>query len=197
MVDLNYDKKDKQSRVPKEDERYRSFIFILYPDSTSYDYEEVINTIKGEFKFYVFITHLPEQEEKKVHTHVLVTFSNPRYASTVANKLGIDLSIINLPISKRGYVRYMIHLDYPDKKQYSLTDLTVSKSYTKQVYEYFNDEKLDIEILEDIYSFIDDRTDLSAIELEKQLSLYVCSASYNRIFKMYYQTIIKYICNKV
>lgn len=194
-MEENYDKKEKQGRVPKLDERYRTFIFILYPDSTDYDYNEVINYIKGEIKYYVYIMHQPEKEEKKVHTHVLVYFDNPRYADALAKKLGIDLHYINLPLSTRGYVRYMTHLSYPEKRQYNINDLQISKSYLKNVYQFFNDEKLDIEVLEDIYQFIDDHKYLNAIELEKQLSLFVCSSSYNRIFKMYYNTIIKYILN--
>lgn len=195
-MDENYDKKEKQSRVPKLEERYRTFIFILYPDAEDYDYNEVINYIEGEIKYYVYITHQPEKEESKVHTHVLVYFDNPRYADGLAKKLGINLNYINLPLSTRGYVRYMTHITYPEKIQYNINDLHISKSYLKNVYNYFNDEKLDIEVLDDIYQFIDDNSFKDPIQLEKELSLYVCSASYNRVFKMYYNTIVKYLTSK-
>lgn len=196
MEEENLLKKDKQGRFPKEDERYRTFIFVLYKDSESYDYDEVINTIKGWCKYYAYIEHKAEKNETKDHTHVIIHFDNPRYAEGVSKKLGISVNYLQIPLSTRGCIRYLTHIDYEDKIQYDLQFVNVSKSYCKTFYNAYDDEKLDYEILEDIYQFIDDHIQRDTIQLEKELSLFVCSASYNRIFRMYYSTISKYLVDK-
>lgn len=189
-------KKDKQGRFPKDDTRYRTFIFVLYKDSESYDYEEVLNTMKGECKYWVYIEHKAEKNELKDHTHCIIYYDNPRFADSVANKLGIPKNFLQIPLSTRGCMRYLTHIDYPDKIQYDLQMVNVSTSFMKRFYEAYNDEKIDIEILQDIYQFINDNTNLDSVDLEVQLSLFVCSSSYNRIFKAYYNTITKYIKEK-
>lgn len=50
--------------------------------------------------------------------------------------------------------------------------------------------------LSSIYQYIDDFNYLSAIELELELSKFVCSNSYDQVFKRYYNTIVKYITYK-
>lgn len=197
MEEENLIKKDKQGRFPKEDERYRTYIFVLYKDSESYDYDEVINILKGYCKYYAYIEHKAEKNETKDHTHVIIHFDNPKYADTVSKKLNLPSNYLQIPLSTRGCIRYLTHIDYPEKIQYDLQFMIISKSYLKTVFNAYDDEKLDIDILNDIYQFIDDHSDKSAIQLEKELSLYVCSASYNRIFRMYYNTIIKYIQDKI
>lgn len=189
-------KKDKQSRVPKDDERYRSFIGILYPDSDIYDYEEVINNLKGWCKYYAYIEHEPEKGESKKHTHFILYFDNPRFVDGVAKQLGIPKNYIQLPLSVRGSIRYLTHIDYPEKIQYDIDKVTISKSYLKKFHQAFDDEKLDYEILCDIYEFIDKNVRQDYVSLEMELSLFVCSASYNKIFKMYYNTIIKYLMDR-
>lgn len=197
MEEENLLKKDKQGRFPNEDERYRTYIFVLYKDSEVYDYEEVLNTIKGDLKYYAFIEHKAEKNETKDHTHVIVHFPNGRYPGAFSKSIGIPSHYLQIPLSIRGCMRYLTHIDYPEKIQYDLQFVNVSKSYMKSFYNAFDDEKIDIDILNDIYQFIDDNKEKSPIQLEKELSLYVCSASYNRIFRMYYNTIVKYIQDKV
>lgn len=189
-------KKDKQGRFPDEDDRYRTYLLILYPDSTSYDYDQVINTLKGEYKYYAYIEHEPEHNELKKHTHVIIHSPNGMRVGQLAKKLGVPYNYFQVPLSLRGCRRYLTHIDYPEKIQYDLQFVNVSKSYMKTLYQAFDDEKIDIDILNDIYQFIDDNKDLDRIDLEKQLTLFVCSSSYNRIFKCYYSTIVKYIADR-
>lgn len=186
-------KKGKVSRIPDREEKYHSYILILYEDSTIYDYDLVLNTIKGSYKKYAYIEHFPESNELKKHTHVYLYFDNSVYVTSLEKKLGIPYYYFQLPYSNRGCMRYLTHIDYPDKIQYSLQDVTISKSLLKTFLSKYDDEKLDEEILDDIYNFLDDNKNLPRVILEKELSRFTCSANYTRIFNRYYKTIEKYI----
>ena len=113
-------KRDKISRIPDIEEKYRSYILILYPDSTIYDYDEVINLIKGDCKKYAFITHEPESNETKKHTHVVLYFDSARYVKGLEKKWGIPYYYFQLPLTFRGCCRYLTHIDYPEKIQYNI-----------------------------------------------------------------------------
>ena len=56
--------------LPKND-RYRSFMILLYKETSSYNFDDVIFEIRG-FKQYAFIHHLPETDEKKEHYHLYI-----------------------------------------------------------------------------------------------------------------------------
>lgn len=189
--------KDKQGRVPKADERYRTFLGVLYPDSEIYDYEEVLNNLKGYCKYYAYMEHEPEKGEGKKHTHFIVHFDNPRFVDTLAKQLNIPVNYFQIPLSIRGSIRYLVHIDFPEKIQYEIDNISCSKSYLKNVRQAFDDEKLDSEILSDIFDFINENyKGRTPIELEVMLSMYVSSQSYQRIFRMYYSTICKLISSK-
>ena len=48
-----------------EQKRYRHFMFILYKDSESFSFDDVLFDLKGSFKNYAYIFHKPEKDEKK------------------------------------------------------------------------------------------------------------------------------------
>lgn len=198
MEEENVVLNDKQGRIPSIDNHYRDYLLILYKDSEIYDYEEVINTIKGYCRYYAFIEHQPEKNETKAHTHVILHWENPKYPKTLEKKLGVPFHYFQIPLSIRGSRRYLTHIDFPDKIQYNIQDITISKSFIQKFMSAFDDEMLDIDILNSIYDFIDNEIKLNhnVIDIEKNLSLYVCGANYSRIFRSYYCTIINYIKNK-
>ena len=101
--------------------RDRKFCVILYPDDASH--MEAFEKIKESFDC-AYILHdfdtLDTGELKKAHYHVVFTFPNPRYLSSVADDLGISENYIERCIKLNSSLRYLIHADNPDKYQYSL-----------------------------------------------------------------------------
>lgn len=132
--------------------KFYTFAMVLYKDSTSYDYEKVINYIEKNYKYYAYIEHEPEKEETKLHTHVLVHFDNKRYNTGVAKELNIPSNyIVNANLIP--YLRYLIHFDDEDKKQYPLD--SVKGSLALRLRDILSkDKKTEGEQVAEIMSFI-------------------------------------------
>ena len=106
--------------------RTRNFATVVYPESAPKDWQEVLSM---EF-IPCFISPLhdkdknPDGEVKKEHYHVMLMFEGVKtiaQAQEIFEKIGgVGCEKIN---SLRGYARYLIHLDNPDKYQYDEKDL--------------------------------------------------------------------------
>lgn len=183
-------KKSVTSSEEIEEKRYRHFMILLYPEWDKF--EEILQDIKGSFKNYAYIKHMPEEEEKKEHVHLILSLDNPRSEESLAKRLEIDKRFIGHIKSLRGSCRYLVHMDNEDKYQYSLEQVKVSNSFKSTYYKSFDDLLSDEEILDNIYTFINDYKELDPILLEVDLSKFVCANAYERVFKRYYNTIVKY-----
>lgn len=175
------------------EKRYRHFMFLLYPEWDNYN--NILQDIKGNFKNYAYITHNPESEEKKEHTHLILSLDNPRTINSICIRLGLQNNLCQNIKGLRGACRYLIHKDNEDKIQYNLTDVIVSNSFKSTFFKSFDDLITDDEMLENIYTFIDEHKYLKAFEIERDLSKFVCSANYERVFKRYYSSLHNYIIN--
>lgn len=184
-------KNDVTSSEEVINKRYRHFMFLLYPDDDNY--EEILKDIKGSFKNWAYITHQPESEEKKLHTHLILSLDNTRTIESICKRLEIPTRLCQRIRGLRGACRYLVHKDDEDKIQYELKDVTVSKSFTQTFFSSFDDLESESDMLANIYTFIDDHKSCKPIEIEVMLTQFVCSANYNRIFKRYYNTFVKYI----
>lgn len=173
------------------DKRYRHFMFLLYPEDENY--EDILADIKGNFKNWAYITHQPESEEKKLHTHVILSLDNTRTIESICKRLEIPTRLCQRVRGLRGACRYLIHKDDEDKTQYDLSEVVVSKSFSSTFFASFDDLESDSDMLSNIYAFIDDHKSCKPIEIEVMLTEFVTSANYSRIFKRYYNTIVKYI----
>ena len=176
-----------------QEKRYRHFMILLYPEWNNYN--SILQDIKGNFKNYAYITHSPESEEKKEHTHLILSLDNPRTIESISKRLDIPINLCQNIKGLRGACRYLIHKDNDDKIQYDLNEVTVSNSFKSTFFKSFDDLLTDEEMLENIYTFIDDHNYLKAYEIERDLSKFVCSANYERVFKRYYPTLHNYIIN--
>lgn len=174
-----------------EEKRYRNFMILLYPEWGSF--EEILQDLKGSFKNYAYIKHIPESDEKKEHMHFILSLDNPRSEISLAKRLGIDSRFVKRMKSLRGGCRYLIHIDNEDKYQYNLEQVIVSKSFKSVYYKAFDDLMCDEEVLDNIYNFIESYKNSSAIDLEIALTKFVCENGFEKIFKRYYNTISKYI----
>lgn len=174
------------------DKRFRHFMFLLYPED---DYcDEVLRDIRGNFKNWAYIVHKPETEEKKEHIHLLLTLDNARTIESICSRLNIPTRLCQRVRGLRGACRYLVHIDNEDKIQYNLEDVVVSKSFGSTFYGAFDDLESEEDMLENIYDFIrDSAKDYKPIEIEVQLTKFVCSQNYNKVFKRYYSTLVKYI----
>lgn len=184
-------KKNDTSSEEIEEKRYRNFIILLYPEWENY--RDILDDIKGSFKNYAYIKHIAEEEEKKEHVHLVLSLDNPRSESSLAKRLEIEKRFVKRIKSLRGSCRYLIHKDNEDKFQYNLDQVVVSNSFKSTYFKSFDDLLSDEEILENIYGFIREHRDYNYIELEIALSKYVCTNAFERVYKRYYTTIVKYI----
>lgn len=171
---------------------YRNFMVLFYDESIHYDFNDVIFNLHG-FKYYAYIKHLPEDEEKTSHYHALLSLDSPTTEQAVANRLGIPVSKVQHVKSFRAACRYLTHIDYPDKIQYELENVTVSGIFQRKFLKQFQDVKTEEEIINDIYNWIDE-TDMKDYFMKmKYLILYVNSNCYDTIFKRYRKEFTDYL----
>lgn len=106
--------------------RTRNYAAIVYPDSAP----EFWQGILAEQAIPAFISPLhdkdlnPTGESKKPHYHVMLMFEGVKsieQAEQVFDLInGVGCTKIN---SVRGYARYLVHADNPEKAQYSVSDV--------------------------------------------------------------------------
>lgn len=173
------------------EKRYRHFIMILYPEWDNF--KDILQDIKGSFKNYAYIKHQPEEEEKKEHIHLILSLDNPRTIDSLSKRLGVPSNLIQNVKSLRGSCRYLVHRDNEEKFQYNIDSVIVSKSFQSTYLKSFDDLLSDDEILENIYEFIRELKNENPIQIELDLTKFVCANAYEQVFRRYYNTIVKYI----
>ena len=136
-------------------DRARNYFILLYPDTTSYNYDEALRVLKG-FKYWAYIEHKPEQDEKKEHTHFFLHLDNALTINSLVNKTGIPDRFFKVPRSIRSVNRYLIHIDDDDKIQYKQEDVKVSKCWQRSFDKCFDDTLTEEEQIISIYNAIDD-----------------------------------------
>lgn len=109
-----------------EYEKGRDWTFIVYPESAPDNWRTVLD--ETHLRWIESPLHdkdvNADGEIKKSHYHILLTFDGP-----VTEKQVIKLiDPLNTPLPKkvgsaRGLVRYMAHLDNPEKFQYSVDEI--------------------------------------------------------------------------
>lgn len=150
----------------KQDGRVKEtqYAFTIYPDSTSYNCQDVITYLKDKAKYYCFAIHdrdfLNKEEGllKKTHIHVFVQFANPRYADNLAETLGLNLNDIEYVKSKIAVLKYYTH-----KTKEAKTD-------GKTEYEW---SSFDTNILEEDVFTQNQNKELTEIEKIKKIREYI------------------------
>ena len=116
--------------------KIRNFSGVLYPDSESYNCDEVISRIKSKFKQWAFCLHdmdvNDEGELKKAHIH-WVGAGDARTLASCARILGLKENEIEICKNCKLMVRYLLHLDDPDKYQYPVDDLDTNWKNVEQI----------------------------------------------------------------
>ena len=106
--------------------RTRNFAFVVYPESAPPNWLEILS----ESHCPAFVSPLhdkdinPDGELKKPHYHVMLIFDGVKTLEQVQAVRdavgGIGWEKIG---SQRGYIRYLCHLDNPEKAQYCKEDV--------------------------------------------------------------------------
>lgn len=106
--------------------RTRNWSIIVYPESAPENWRELVDDLHIEWiesPLHEFDSN-PTGEIKKAHWHLILLFGGMKTYQQV-----VDLvQPLNCPapqkcLSVKGAVRYMAHLDNPEKFQYSVTDI--------------------------------------------------------------------------
>lgn len=136
-----------------------AFCGSIYPDSTSYDCNEVLDSIKSYFDKWAYCLHDKDIEEdgtpKKAHIHWVGRKKAPALLSTISNKLGLPENAIEVvkqtkgKTNWKGVVRYLNHDNAPEKYQYSV-DSVVSNFDIKK----FLSDKDNVLMIKQIVGFI-------------------------------------------
>ena len=100
----------------------RTFATSLKPAWTEDRILLFCNNMIGTAKVFV-INHNrdidPDTKEPiEDHTHFLLEYDTPRKITTVANVFDVEPNFIELVRNKKGMMRYLTHMDDPDKAQY-------------------------------------------------------------------------------
>lgn len=109
-----------------KDVRTRNWLFIFYPESCPAEWRDII----AEWQLGVYVSPLHDEdftsegEHKKAHYHGILCFDGPQ---TYSRALGLvsDLGCATCKPcnSLSAAVRYLCHLDSPDKAQYDVSDI--------------------------------------------------------------------------
>lgn len=106
--------------------RTRSWTFILYPESAPGNWREILDELFIEWVESPLHDKdvNPDGELKKSHWHILLMFPSVKTFEQVVE----IIDVLNAPspqkaMSAKGVVRYMLHLDNPEKFQYDKSEL--------------------------------------------------------------------------
>lgn len=181
-----------------DEKRYRNFMILLYEDTASYVFNDVLFDLKGSFKNYAYIKHLPEENEKKEHYHFILALDNPRTITSLSKRVGVPENFIQPVKSLRASCRYLTHQDNDDKTKYYLTDVKVSNSFSRKFFASFDDLQTEEDVIDDIYNYIDVISDINKFsECIKMLIKFVNQNAYDTIYKRYRVEFTEYLRSKL
>lgn len=116
------------TNTSKKETKTRNWAFIMYPDSAPTNWKEILTN----YHINVIVSPLHDKdinpttnEPKKAHWHVVLNFDSVktiRQVEEIANSVNgtnpIKVESIN------GAIRYLTHIDNPEKAQYKREDIT-------------------------------------------------------------------------
>lgn len=141
------------------DYRSKNWVIIVYPESLPENWEQLLRDLKVD----IIISPLHDKDKnpdgtlKKPHYHVVLMFSSNKSFAQVKDLV----KPLNCPApqkvaSIKGQVRYLVHIDNPEKAQYNQTDIKVIGSVDLARYFKFTENDRHNHIAEMI-DFIDEQ----------------------------------------
>jgi len=109
-----------------KDERIRNWTFVLYPESAPEDWRGILDN--QHIQWVESPLHDKDTNEdgtpKKPHWHILLMFEGKKSFEQIKEITdSLSCPIPQKVASVKGLVRYMAHMDNPDKHQYSQSDI--------------------------------------------------------------------------
>lgn len=108
----------------------RYFAFLVYPESAPDDWVEQLRKTHADYA--ISPLHTPDDEDSKPHYHVIYKHSNTCTLEVAQRCIpeGIPANNhVELLHQPRNYQRYLIHLDDPEKQQFSPKEITVLNGF--------------------------------------------------------------------
>jgi hypothetical protein len=104
-----------------KDDRTRNWTFILYPESAPDNWRDIID--EEHIRWVESPLHgddsTPDGERKKPHWHILLLYEGKKsYEQVLFLTERLVATVPQKVTSARGIIRYMAHLDNPEKVQY-------------------------------------------------------------------------------
>lgn len=115
-----------------KDERTRNWTFVLYPESAPEDWRSRIDDLHIQWvESPIHDKDInPNGEPKKPHWHILLLFDGKKsYEQICMITQMVNGTIPQKCANVKGLVRYMIHLDNPEKYQYEFSDIVCHGGY--------------------------------------------------------------------
>ncbi|KRM53047.1 replication protein [Ligilactobacillus araffinosus] len=115
------------NKQDKKDKRVRNWTFIVYPESAKQDWRQKLDDL--HIPWLESPLHdkdvNPDGTKKKSHWHILLKFGSKKSYRQVKNLTQENVGGTNPQKvhDLRGMIRYFIHIDNPEKYQYSRTEL--------------------------------------------------------------------------
>lgn len=110
----------------KKDSRTRNWTIVIYPDSAPYNWRDIIDDWHIEWvesPLHEYDTNA-DGTPKKPHWHVLLMFGGVKTYEQVREMTDVLCCPIPTRVhNAKALVRYMAHLDNPDKAQYQISDI--------------------------------------------------------------------------
>lgn len=150
-------KKTKEdSTGKKKDDRVRNWAFIQYDDSAPENWRSILNDEKTPWvESPLHDADLNATgEQKKTHRHIIMAFDSKKsfqQVQEISNKIsGCKVEKVG---NMKGYVRYLAHLDNPEKAQYNPDDIKCHCGFDKEMYLRKSSNEVR-ETLQNIFRFI-------------------------------------------
>lgn len=106
----------------------RKWELVLYPDSDSYDVSSVLADLVGVFDQWAYILHDSDVDvdgnPKKPHYHFYGKSGDKLSASGISYRVHVPESACRVVSSWKGALRYLVHVDNPEKHQYNVSDIS-------------------------------------------------------------------------
>lgn len=158
------------------------FCAVLYPDSSTYDYEKIIKALAEEhLTFALSPIHDRDVEAdgslKKGHYHLLLAYSSATSLNNIRGWFKVcglpecDLHSVRVCASGVGYYRYLTHKDNPEKAQYNDNDIRVFNDSDELFKKFSKTASEKIDNLVRIFQIIDALNTISFHSLIQYLML--------------------------